>query len=120
MSSSLDTFLVLIGGYASMAWSTVSEPVVLGLPDLAWSTNYLQPKWNFCNRLVAVLWSPTSSPFALQFIFASFSGIFTQFKLVNICRRIKTTFYGYKKNVYSTMQSWKKKKKNEEASKDKD
>ena len=61
-----DTFRMLLARFASMAWSTPSEPIVLSLPDLAWLSKFLQSKQNFSNHLVNVLWSTVPSPFAQQ------------------------------------------------------
>ena len=39
-----DTLWVLLSGFASMAWSTASESMVLDLPDLDWSrAKFLEP-----------------------------------------------------------------------------
>ena len=42
-----DTLWVILTGFASMAWSMALESVVLGLPDLAWSSRILRPEQNF-------------------------------------------------------------------------
>ena len=59
--NSPDTLRVLLIGFSSLAWNTVSRSTVLGENDLAWSSRFLQPMPNFFNFLVTVL-----LPFAQQ------------------------------------------------------
>ena len=58
MPSSPDTLWVLL--------EILPLNPVLGLSDLAWSSRFLQCKWNFLIRLVTVLWSTASSHFVQQ------------------------------------------------------
>ena len=53
--SSPDTLWVLLTRFDSRSWSTDLESMVLGLPDLAWSSKFLQQ--NFLKHLVTALWS---------------------------------------------------------------
>ena len=64
--SLLYTLRALLAGIASLAWSTATESTALGLPHLAWLLRFSQPKWNFWNHLVTVLWSTTLLPFRQQ------------------------------------------------------
>ena len=43
-----------------------SESAVLDLPDLTWSSRFLQPKRNILNHMVTILWSNTPSPLTQQ------------------------------------------------------
>ena len=62
-----DTLWVLLIGFASMAWSTALESLVFSLPNLVWVSRFLQPKQDFSNHLVPVLWS--TSPSSCFFLF---------------------------------------------------
>ena len=63
---------VLLTGFASLVWSTASESTVFGLPDLAWSSRFLQPGQNFLNHLVNLQGSTVFSTFEQQiFLIAS-------------------------------------------------
>ena len=55
MPSSPDTLWVLFTGFKSMSWSTTSESTFLVLTDIAWSSKFLQPEWNFLNYLITVI-----------------------------------------------------------------
>ena len=69
MPSSPDTLWVLLTGFASMAWSTALESTLLGLPNFARLSGFLQPQRNFFHCLVTVLWSTAPSLFAQQMYF---------------------------------------------------
>ena len=49
--SSPDTLWMLLAGFVFKAWNTASEPRILGLLDLVWSSWFLQPERNFVNHL---------------------------------------------------------------------
>ena len=68
MSSSPDTFQVLLTWFASMVSNTVSKSTRLGQPHLVWSLRVMPPEWNFFNHLLTVWWSTVSSLFAQQII----------------------------------------------------
>ena len=68
--------------FPKLAWYSPSAPcwiclyglesIFLGLPDLARLSTFLQPKWNFLNHLLTLLWSSTASSFTQQmFLIAS-------------------------------------------------
>ena len=59
-------FWLLLAGFTSMAWGTVSKYTILGLPGLAWLLRFLQPKRSFLNNLVTVLWRTVSLLFVPQ------------------------------------------------------
>ena len=65
-----------------MAWSMALESTVLGLPDFAWLLKFLQPKQNFLNHLIAVLWSTAPSTFPTTNVFDCFYGPMAQFELI--------------------------------------
>ena len=46
MPSSPDTLPVLLSGFASIAWGTLSESTLLGLPNLAWSSRFFRSEQN--------------------------------------------------------------------------
>ena len=58
---------------------TTSESMVLSLPNLAWSSRFLQ---NFLNPLVTLLWSTVPWPSAQKNVCVCFCGIMAQFKLM--------------------------------------
>ena len=60
MPSLPDTLWVLITGFVSLDWNMALESMVLGLPEFAWLSRFLQPKWNFLNHLVTVINSTTN------------------------------------------------------------
>ena len=62
--SSSDTLKVLVIGFTSMAWCTASESLDLDIPNVAWSSKFLQPEQNFLNNLVTVLWLTAPLPSA--------------------------------------------------------
>ena len=66
MPSLSDTLWMLLAGFASMAWSMASEPLVLGLPFLALSLRFLQTNQNIVNHLFTILWSTAPSFFSKQ------------------------------------------------------
>ena len=66
MSSSPDTLLVVLIGFASLALSMISEFTFLGVPNLAWSSRFWQCEQNFLNYLVILLWSSIPSPLVQQ------------------------------------------------------
>ena len=63
-----DTLHVLLAEYVSVAGSTISDSMVLGLHVLAWSSRSLQPEQNFFNYLVIVWWSIALLPFAQKIL----------------------------------------------------
>ena len=63
MPSSPDTLKVPLDRLDSNAWSTASESRVLYLIELAWSSRFLQPEWNFFYHLSLSL--PPSLPLSL-------------------------------------------------------
>ena len=52
--------------FASMAWNTALESMVLGLSDFVWSLRFLQPKQYFLYHLVILLWSTAPILFTQQ------------------------------------------------------
>ena len=74
MTSSPDTLRVIFTRFASLVCRMVWESIVLGLPDLAGSSWFLQLKRNFLNLLASVLWSTN--------VFGCFCGVMSQFELV--------------------------------------
>ena len=52
MPNSLGTPRELFAGISTVDWSTASESSVLNLPDLWWSSRFLQPEQNFWNHLI--------------------------------------------------------------------
>ena len=71
--SLLDTLWILLAGFVTTVWNMVLESMHLGLTDLIWSLRCLQPKQNFFDLLVTILWSTVPSTFAQQ-IFLVVSG----------------------------------------------
>ena len=72
MPSSPNILRIQLTGFVSLAWSTVSESMLLGSPDLARSSRSLQREWNFLNHLITALRSSVFSPFAQpKFLVAS-------------------------------------------------
>ena len=68
----LDTLRELSARFTSLAKSTISESMVLGLPKLAWSSKFLQPEINILNHYITVLRSILPSLFAQKmFIFCA-------------------------------------------------
>ena len=61
--SSPDTLLVLLTGFISMAWSTDLKSIMLGLPDLAWSSRFLQLSKIFWTNLLLDLYFSHSNCF---------------------------------------------------------
>ena len=51
-----DTLQVLLNGFDSMAWSTFSESMVLGLPNQWSSCNPSKISWTICHWTVVILW----------------------------------------------------------------
>ena len=72
---------VLLAGFASMAWSTVTESMVLGSAYLAWSLRFFQPELNFLNSLVTILWSTAPSPFTALWPSSNLSSVSFQIQL---------------------------------------
>ena len=69
MRCSPDTLQVLL---TRLAWIIALEYMVLHPPDLAFLLRFLQPKQNFLNPQVAVLWSTAFSPYVQEiFLVAS-------------------------------------------------
>ena len=88
MLSSPDTPQVLLDGLACMALSTATESIVLGLPDLAWATMFLQPAQNFLNHLITVRGLTVLSFFAQQMFFYGFHGVTVKYEHVNMNSQI--------------------------------
>ena len=88
MSNSPDTLQVLLIGLAS-------ESMILGLPDLAWSSRLLQAEGNFFNRLVTGLWSTALSPLMPQMFFGCFCVVMTQCELKKHKFQNQTTLHIY-------------------------
>ena len=61
---------MILPEFASIAWGMASESTPLELPDLAWSSKFLEPERNFTNYLVIVLWSIAPLLFARQMLLA--------------------------------------------------
>ena len=74
--SSLNTFWIS----ACMTWNMVLKSTFLGLPDLAWSSRFLQPEQNFLNYMVTILWLTLTSH--NKCFFCCFGSIMAQFKLI--------------------------------------
>ena len=55
MQSSPDTLWVLLTGFASMAWGTASEYILLDQPEHVWLSWFLQPKWNIVGSFLDVM-----------------------------------------------------------------
>ena len=72
-----DTLRVLLAKFASIT----SESTVLGLPNIAWLSRFLQSERIFFN------WSVITSPFA-QYVFGVFCGVMPQFEPI----RLRYTF----------------------------
>ena len=70
--SSSDTLQVLLTKFFFMVLSTALESTVLALPDLAWSSRFLQPEQNFLNHPFTVLWSTAPWPFMQQIFLIAF------------------------------------------------
>ena len=66
-----------------MAWSSALESTILGRPDLASSSRFLQTEQNFFNYLITVLWSTAPSHLAQKtFLVISPALWLIQFKIV--------------------------------------
>ena len=63
MQTSPDTLWMLLDGFASTAWNMALESLVLGLPNFARSSRFLQPKWGFLKHLASVPWSTAQRMF---------------------------------------------------------
>ena len=77
MLSSLDNLPLVLAGFASKAWSIISESTVLGLPKLPLPLSFLQSERNFFNYLVTLL-----RLFFTANVFGFFHDIIALFKLV--------------------------------------
>ena len=55
---------LILARFASWVSKTATESIVLSLPDLVWSSRFVQSERNILNRLVTLLWSTEPSHFA--------------------------------------------------------
>ena len=81
MSSSPDTLRMLFIKFTSMARSRALKYTILGLPDFVWLSMFFQPKWNFLNHLITVLWSTAHSVFKQQIALVD-SSVMALYKLI--------------------------------------
>ena len=56
--------------------------MVLNLPDITWSSRFLQPKRNFLKILGSLLWFTASSLFSLKICFGCFGVVMAEFESV--------------------------------------
>ena len=76
MLSSHDTLRMVLARFAPLTKDeSVLESMVFGLPNLTWTSTFLQLKRTFLNHLVTVLWSITPSPFAQQRFLVDFAAL---------------------------------------------
>ena len=59
-----------------------------GLPDLAWSSSFLQHEWNFLSHLVTVLWPTASLLFAQQMFLVTSTALWPSSNSSSISSRI--------------------------------
>ena len=86
MPNSPDTLRILLAGFTSMAWSTISESTVW---DLSWSSKFRQPAQNSFNYLVTVLGSTASSAFSSQMFLIAFVALRLSSNLQSISSPIR-------------------------------
>ena len=64
----------------------------LSLPELAWSSRFLQPNWNFLNHLLTVWWSTGPSPLAQQIFLVVSTMLKCSSNSSSICSLIRHCF----------------------------